>query len=349
MRDLLGWPWDIPPTRCSRLRVAWHGPRPWAPHPAPAGRHWDGSPRATHRPRPLRVTATSPSRLLRAGQTGRCRHCGNRIDLYQRTDQRPIALHPAELAAAHVPESCRWHLSGGIAHPHGDGSAWCRIPHALLCPHRAPTCPASPRLERSAAELAVRTRRLIDTGAFTPAPPAARIAATPRASATPSSSCCCAATSPSAARGTRAAWPRPATVTAAPTPSSPPARPGTWKLLPASPQPGQLALPDTLMAVYDLATSPKPNNCAGAPSAAPHMPPPPAPPTSPWPDGSPSTPSCTRRTSTPACPTPGPPHTAGVTMPHHALEIALTRPLPRPTSTAPPACCRSPPTTTPPG
>ncbi|CAM5585714.1 hypothetical protein SALBM311S_01203 [Streptomyces alboniger] len=141
------------------------------PTPASAGRHWDGSPRAAHRPRSLRVTATSTSRLLRAGQHGRCRHCGNRIDLYPRTDQRPIALHPAELTAAQVPESCRWHLSCGIAHPHGDGSAWCRIPHAVLCPRRTPTCRMSPCLEAARRQLAVRTRRLTDTGAFIPAPP----------------------------------------------------------------------------------------------------------------------------------------------------------------------------------
>ncbi|MBX9365655.1 DUF6083 domain-containing protein, partial [Streptomyces sp. WAC04114] len=102
--------------------------------PASAGRHWDGSRRTTRRPRPLQVAGTSPSRLLRAGQSGRCRQCGNRIDFYQRADQRPIALHPTELAATQVPEACRWHLSSGIAYPHGDGSPWCRIPHAVLCP-----------------------------------------------------------------------------------------------------------------------------------------------------------------------------------------------------------------------
>jgi hypothetical protein len=117
------------------------------------------------------VTTTSPSRLLRAGQTGGCRQCGSRIDLYPRSDQRPIALHPAELTVTDVPESCRWHLSGGIAYPHGDNSAWCRIPHAVLCPHRTPTCQAGPRLEAIRRQLAVRARRLIDTGALTPAPP----------------------------------------------------------------------------------------------------------------------------------------------------------------------------------
>ncbi|WP_232032740.1 DUF6083 domain-containing protein [Streptomyces lincolnensis] len=70
------------------------------PNTAPTGCHWDGSPRTAPVRRPLRVAATSPSRLLRAGQSRRCRQCGNRIDLYPRTDGRPIALHPAELTTA---------------------------------------------------------------------------------------------------------------------------------------------------------------------------------------------------------------------------------------------------------
>ncbi|MCX5063847.1 MULTISPECIES: DUF6083 domain-containing protein [unclassified Streptomyces] len=222
------------------------------PTPAPDGRHRDGSPRAAHRPRPLRVTTTSPSRLLRAGQTGRCRHCGHRIDLYQRPDQRPIALHPAELAAADVPESCRWHLSGGIAYPHGDNSAWCRIPHAVLCPHRTPTCQAGPRLEAIRRQLAVRTRRLIDTGGLIPASPAApqpasrtgglgrpvvqlllcRYLAQQRLE------------DPRCVAQTRHRHRCPNPILASPA--------GVWKLLPATARHGQLALPDALMAVYDL-------------------------------------------------------------------------------------------------
>jgi hypothetical protein len=146
------------------------------PTPLP-GCHWDGSPHTRRHARLLRVAPTSPSRLLRAGQSTRCRHCGHRIDLYQRTDRGPIALHPAELAVAHVPEACRWHLSGGLAHPHGDGGTWCRISHAVLCPARTPTCPLSPFLEDARRDLAVRTRRFIDSGALTPAPPAVGTAA----------------------------------------------------------------------------------------------------------------------------------------------------------------------------
>ncbi|MEU1667088.1 DUF6083 domain-containing protein [Streptomyces hygroscopicus] len=224
------------------------------PTPAPDGRHWDGSSRATHRPRPLRVTTTSPSRLLRAGQTGRCRHCGHRIDLYQRPDQRPIALHPAELATADVPESCRWHLSGGIAYPHGDNSAWCRIPHAVLCPHRTPTCQAGPRLEVIRRQLAVRTRRLIDTGVLTSAPPATPQPVPPTggpdrpvvqlllcrylAHQRLEDLRCVAQTRH------RHRCPNPVLASFGPA--------GMWKLLPTTARHGQLALPDALMAIYDL-------------------------------------------------------------------------------------------------
>ncbi|MEV7439458.1 DUF6083 domain-containing protein [Streptomyces griseoviridis] len=226
------------------------------PTPAPADRHWDGSPHRTGRPRPLRIAPTSPSRLLRTGQSGRCRHCAQRIDLYPRTDRRPVALHPAEVASAQVPEAGRWHFSGGIAHPHGDGSNWCRIPHTLVCPAHHTTCPLSPPLAAIRRCLAVRTRRLIDTGAFTPAPPAATHRTSPDAPAP--------ATGPVvrillvrylasdqleslrcvAQTRHRHRCPHPLLTTSRPA--------GRWTLQPTGPQRGQLTLPDLLMAVYDL-------------------------------------------------------------------------------------------------
>jgi len=108
---------------------------PLQPLPAATG---TAAPASLDTPRPLRLTATSPGRLLGAGQHSCCRHCGNRIDLYPIPTKRPIALHPAERTATQVPESCRWYLSGGIAHPQGDGSAWCRILHVVLCPRTPP-------------------------------------------------------------------------------------------------------------------------------------------------------------------------------------------------------------------
>ncbi|MEV3970198.1 DUF6083 domain-containing protein [Streptomyces sp. NPDC050698] len=176
------------------------------------------------------MAGTSPSRLLRAGQSGRCRQCGNRVDFYQRADQRPIALHPAELAAVQVPEACCWHLSSGIAYPHGDGTTWCRIPHAVLCPRRTPPVPHGPHREapppaRHQHPPPDRHRLLHpQTGsrARTQAPtPTTRPVARPG----PSCSCCCAATSQSTQSKSSDAWPRPATATAAPIPSWPPPHP----------------------------------------------------------------------------------------------------------------------------
>ncbi|MFC6064347.1 DUF6083 domain-containing protein [Streptomyces ochraceiscleroticus] len=223
-------------------------------HPHPASRHWDGSPRHTQPRRSLRVAPTSPSRLLRAGQSGRCRACGNRLEWYPRSDDRhrPIALHPAEAPTAAVPASCHWHLSCGTAYRHGDGSAWCRLPHAVLCPHRT-TTRLTPHVEDLRRQLALRTRRLLDTGAFTPRP-----AAAPTAPAAP-----CRPTRPILQLLSiryLAAHPVDAIRCVAqtrhrhrcPHPVLAPAFPGTWRLLPTGPAHGQLMLPDQAMAVYDL-------------------------------------------------------------------------------------------------
>lgn len=219
---------------------------------------WDGSPRDTRPRRPLRVAATSPSRLLRTGQSSRCRACGSPIDFYQRADQRPIALHPAELAAALVPVPCRWHLSCGIAHPHGDGSAWCRIPHAVLCPARIPTLHLTSHVEEMRRQLGVRSRRLIDSGVFAPAalPPPEPEASSARPARPvvqlllgryladrPIEDIRCVAQ-------TRHRRRCPLPVLAPGTPK------GVWKLLPAGPQRGQLTLPTGPMAVYDLSRMP---------------------------------------------------------------------------------------------
>ncbi|WND23600.1 DUF6083 domain-containing protein [Streptomyces violaceus] len=228
--------------------------------PAPTGRNWDGSRRITRHPRPLQVASTSPSRLLRAGQSSRCRQCGNRIDLYQRANQRPIALHPTELAITHAPEPCRWHLSSGIAYPHDDGSPWCRIPHAVLCPRRTPLCRTGPHLEAMRRQLAVHTRRLTDTGAFTltPAPASTHAADSDAGSSArpvvqlllcrylaqhPVEDIRCVAQTRHRHRCTHPVL-------------APTAPAGAWRLLPTGPHRGQLTLPDVLMAVYDLGNLP---------------------------------------------------------------------------------------------
>ena len=144
----------------------------------PPSRHWDGSLLQASRRRSLRLSSDSASRLLRCGQGGRCRDCGNRIEWYYNTDDRPVRLHPHELPAEKVPPTCHWHVSGGVAHPAGDGSGWCRLPHAMVCPARDPN-PAAPELIGLRRALAVNTRRLIDDGAFVPpsVPPDAKASA----------------------------------------------------------------------------------------------------------------------------------------------------------------------------
>ncbi|AVV46758.1 hypothetical protein C6376_40920 [Streptomyces sp. P3] len=229
------------------------------PNHTPTSRHWDGSPHTIPPRRSLHVAPHSPSRLLRHGQSGICRRCGHRIDIYPRPDQRPIALHPAELTTQSVLAASRWHLSSGIAHPHDDGSDWCRIPHAALCPARTPHCQASPHLDALRRHLAVRTRRLIDTGHLTPttlAPdtlPAATDHPTPRPVVNmllgryladgPLQHIRCVAQTRHRQR-----CPQPVLNPASPA--------GTWRLLPTGPHRRQLPLTATLMAVYDLGSLP---------------------------------------------------------------------------------------------
>lgn len=142
------------------------------PHPAARTPHT-----SLHRPRHLPCTTLhSPGGLPR---TGRCRRCGNPVTWHPRRNQPHIALHPAELPTHHVPQPWRWHLSSGIAHPHAGGQAWCRIPHTALCPARTPPPDTGCCLSELRRRLALRSRRLIDTAAFTPPPaPAHREATT---------------------------------------------------------------------------------------------------------------------------------------------------------------------------
>jgi hypothetical protein len=221
-----------------------------------SGRRWDGSPAAARRVRALRVAADSPSRLLRTAQPSRCRDCGHRIDWYTRSNQRLISLHPQELPTAAVPPSCRWHVHSGIAHAASDGTRWCRIPHPVLCPAHEPTATLTPQLAELRRRLAVRTRRLFDTGAFTPPAPAEP---TPAAdvpvcrparpivqilygrylAARPVDDIQCVAQTCRRHRCTHPIF-------------APDAPAGTWALMPATAARGQLALPAADMAVYDL-------------------------------------------------------------------------------------------------
>lgn len=220
---------------------------------------WDGSRTGTRSRRPLCLAPDAASRLLRAGQTSRCRECGNLVEWYYRPDHRPVPLHPEELRVTAVPEARRWHVSSGIAYAAGDASPWCRLPHSALCPAR-PHDPALAHLTVLRRRLAAHSRRLIDSGAFTPQPAAHRVPSSCRPArpvvqilgirylaARPLEDIrCLARRDTTRTRCTRSL----------PDPSHPA---GLWRLLPATCTTGQLALPaDLLMAVYDL--SPLPNS-----------------------------------------------------------------------------------------
>ncbi|MFF0746397.1 DUF6083 domain-containing protein [Streptomyces sp. NPDC004111] len=123
--------------------------------------------------RTLRVPATSPSQVLRSHSNGPCPRCGHRIEWHPRADHSLLVLHPAEFTTTVVPADWRWELSCGIAHPHGDATPWCRIPHAILCPAHTPDPHLTPHLTEVRRHLAVRTRILLDTGRLTPLPPTA--------------------------------------------------------------------------------------------------------------------------------------------------------------------------------
>ncbi|WP_329445034.1 DUF6083 domain-containing protein [Streptomyces canus] len=140
--------------------------------PSPVPRRWDNRPVRSHPRRSLCVDPDSPSRLLRCAQRDRCRECGNAVEWYQRVRDRPVLLHPQELPAAALPADHRWHVSSGLAYHSGDGSAWCRLTHASICPARDIDGASVPELTRLRRMLAVHTRRLVDAGSFTPAVPA---------------------------------------------------------------------------------------------------------------------------------------------------------------------------------
>ncbi|WP_225858941.1 DUF6083 domain-containing protein [Streptomyces albicerus] len=229
------------------------------PSSSSSPRRWDRSSRGVHHRRSLRLDPGGASRLLRCGQRDRCRDCGNPIEWYLRGNEQPVRLHPRELPAAAVPESCRWHVSSGVAHPAGDGSAWCRLPHAVVCPARDADPATVSGLAALRRSLAVNMRRLVDSGVFEPsaspdnrtmptavcrpARPIVQLLYVRYLAARPVDEIQCVAQ-------TRRRQRCPHTLAGSDGPA------GRWTLVPATAERGQLALPATAMAVYDLTALP---------------------------------------------------------------------------------------------
>lgn len=247
----------------------------------PSPRRWDGSFVHVRARRSLRVDGDSASRLLRCGQSDRCRDCGNRVEWYHRTGERPIRLHPQELPAEKVPATCHWHVSCGVAHPAGDGSGWCRLPHAMLCPaHDA--LPVVPELAGLRRALAVNSRRLIDSGAFVPRSALSNTQAPPTTTCRPpvlSCSFCTSATSPTDRWTRSSASPRLDAATAARVHCSH-LRPGRACGLSCPPSQRTANFPCPARQ-WPSTRSPvclMPSNCGGGLNAAPSMPSLPRPP-----------------------------------------------------------------------
>ncbi|MGW4725379.1 DUF6083 domain-containing protein [Streptomyces sp. NPDC004291] len=224
--------------------------------PSSRSRHWDGTPHTPARRRALRVDATSPSRLLRIAQRSLCQACGNRIDWHPTPTQQTIPLHPAELPTALVPPPHRWHVASGVAHHADDAAPWCRIAHPALCPAHTPPQELPPALGALRRRLALHTRKLLDTGLFTPqqpdneqtpaapcrpARPVVQLLYSRYLAAQPIEDIRCVTQT---LRRTRCPHPV----------LSPHSTPGKWTLLPAAPHHTrrQLALPAADIAVYNL-------------------------------------------------------------------------------------------------
>lgn len=159
-----------------------------------------------------------------------------------------------------MPADHRWHVSSGLAFAAGDGSAWCRLSHAVVCPARDADAAAVPELKRLRRALAVNTRRLVDAGSFTPvAPmdPAARRLEDPcrpsrpivqimfirYLAARPLDEIQCVAQTRRRDRCTLKMLDSHGSA-------------GIWRLVPATATEGQLALPAQVMALYDLSALP---------------------------------------------------------------------------------------------
>ncbi|MFD9047224.1 DUF6083 domain-containing protein [Streptomyces zaomyceticus] len=133
-----------------------------------SGRPWDGTPVTAHRRRALVIAHDSPSRLLRTAQPSRCPDCGNRIDWHPTSGHQLVGLHPVEVPSTLAPADHRWHLASGVAHPTRGGGQWCRLAHLALCPARTEPGTLPSALDDIRRDLALTSRRLADTGSFTP-------------------------------------------------------------------------------------------------------------------------------------------------------------------------------------
>ncbi|MFD8597498.1 DUF6083 domain-containing protein [Kitasatospora sp. NPDC059646] len=116
-----------------------------------------------------RLDPWSPSKTLRADATGTCNRCGNPVEWYDRADGGRIPMLHGEFPAKRVPFQYRWSVEGGVARrgSYGRVDLRCRIPHPTVCPNVDHTG-LDPVMLPMVQALAVRTRKMIENGTFTP-------------------------------------------------------------------------------------------------------------------------------------------------------------------------------------
>ncbi|MEU9535837.1 DUF6083 domain-containing protein [Streptomyces sp. NPDC048213] len=134
--------------------------------------NWDGSPVVDKKWSArwtMRIHKDSSSQILRRDATKRCIYCHHPIEWYERFDtQTWLPLLLQTFPSHRLPVRYQWSVFNGLAYLGDGGSGESRIAHPAVCP--AVAHDDDPVLRGLRRSYALRTRRWVETAAFTPAP-----------------------------------------------------------------------------------------------------------------------------------------------------------------------------------